>query len=84
MSEPLRCEGWRRYGGAFNFGPPRWVQCANNAIVLLTVEQDGQITRDSPACSHCWEEGISRGIKQIAATPLPGGSLKTRRGRPRR
>ena len=66
----LRCEGWRRYGGAFTLGPPRWKQCKNDAEFLLTIEQDGEILKDSPACMECWKEGIEKGIKQISAVPV--------------
>lgn len=66
----LRCQGWRRHGGAFSHGPVQWEQCSNPAIVLLTVEQDGQITKDSPACAVCWEEGRSLGIKEIEVKPI--------------
>lgn len=66
-----RCEGWRRHGGAFTFGPVRWEQCRNDAVVLLTVEQGGEVLKDSPACAVCWEEGRSRGIKQLDAKPIP-------------
>lgn len=66
-----RCEGHRRYGGAFTLGPVKWEQCRNTATVLLTVEQNGQILKDSPACAECWEEGRRAGIKQIDAKPIP-------------
>ena len=64
-----RCEGWRRYGGAFTFGPVRWEQCKNLAVVTLTVVQDG-ITQDMPACMVCWQEALSNGIKVEAAVPI--------------
>jgi len=65
-----RCEGYRRYGGAFTLGPVRWEQCHNTATVLLTIEQNGEILKDSPACAECWEEGRKAGIKQIEAKPI--------------
>lgn len=70
-NKPIQCDAWRRVGGAFTFGPTKWVQCPNDAVVLLTIEQDGEITEDSPACNACWQEGIKAKIKQIAAKPLP-------------
>ena len=51
-----RCEGWRRHGGAFTFGPVKWEQCENDATVMLTVIQDGKQTVQ-PACQECWQEG---------------------------
>jgi hypothetical protein len=30
-----RCEGWRRYGGAFTLGPVHWEQCEAQGIVRL-------------------------------------------------
>ena len=65
-----RCEGWRRYGGAFTLGRPQWEQCKSDAVVLLTVEQDGKVLKDSPACADCWKEGQKAGIKQIEAKPI--------------
>ena len=64
----MRCEGWRRYGGAFTLGPPEWVQCENDAIVLLTVQQEKVETL--PSCSDCWKEGIKRGITILKVEPV--------------
>lgn len=66
----LRCDGWRRTGNAFSFGPMIWTQCENDAVVLLTVEQEGGIVEDSPACAACWEEGRKLGLKQLDARPI--------------
>lgn len=63
-----RCEGWRRYGGAFTLGPVRWEQCKNDATVTLTVEQE--TTERMPACMECWREAQERGIKIHASEPL--------------
>jgi len=43
-------------------------------MVLLTIEQNGEILKDSPACAECWEEGRKAGIKQIEAKPVPANS----------
>lgn len=57
-----RCEGWRRYGGAFSLGPVKWEQCKEDAIVMLTVVQDGK-TEKLPACKTCWKECIEKNIR---------------------
>jgi hypothetical protein len=64
-----RCEGYRRYGGVFTFGPVRWEQCNENATVMLTVVQDGK-KETLPACPTCWNECIENKMKIIAATPI--------------
>lgn len=64
-----RCEGWRRYGGVFTFGPVKWVQCKERGIVSLTVKQDGK-TQTLPSCKTCWNEAIEKGIKITKATPI--------------
>jgi len=65
----MRCEGWRRYGGVFTFGPVQWKQCENDAVVTLTVHQEGQ-TKSFPVCMKCWREAISAGIKIESAVPF--------------
>jgi hypothetical protein len=65
-----RCEGWRRYGGAFSLGPAHWEQCELPAIVKLTVRQDGK-TATMPACKKCWQECLDNKIKILKAEPLP-------------
>lgn len=70
---PLRCDAWRRHGGAFTFGPVRWHRCTNNATVLLTVEQEGEVTLDSPTCDTCWRESMSAEkitIKEVKPIPI--------------
>jgi len=52
----MQCEGWRRYGGVFSFGSPRWEQCKNDAIVILEVEQEK--IEKLPSCLDCWKEAI--------------------------
>jgi hypothetical protein len=68
----MRCEVWRRYGGAFTFGPVRWEQCKNDAIVSLTVQQDGQ-PKTCPVCMKCWREAISNEIEIKNVVPLEAG-----------
>lgn len=65
----MRCEGWRRNGGAFCLGPVTWYQCKNDATVNLTVKQDGKV-QTLPSCDTCWSEAITGGIKIIRAEPL--------------
>lgn len=48
----MRCEGYRRYGGALTMGKPVWEQCKNDAVVMLTIAQEESL----PACLVCWEE----------------------------
>jgi len=67
MDEAVKCLGMRRYGGAFDFGRPRWVQCEEDAIAILKCVQDGEIG-EFPACAVCWNEALERGIKIIKAT----------------
>jgi len=66
-----RCEGWRRKGGMFTFGPVHWSQCENDAVVTLTVRQDGVKRKPLPACKKCWQECIgTKGIRVIEAIPF--------------
>lgn len=66
----VRCEGWRRYGGAFTLGPVTWQQCKENATVMLKCEQDGKV-QTLPGCAACWSEALEKGIKVLQATPIP-------------
>jgi hypothetical protein len=63
-----RCEGYRKYGGAFSFGPPVWEQCKENAIVELTIKQEK--TETFPACKTCWNEVLENKIKVVNVIPL--------------
>lgn len=65
----MRCEGWRRNGGAFTLGPVKWEQCKNDAIAIIKVVQDGK-AEDFPACSICWKECIDKGIEIKGAQPV--------------
>ena len=66
-----QCEGWRRTGGAFSFGPVRWDQCENEAVVTITVIQEGKQEEPMPACMTCWQECESTSdITVLRAEPL--------------
>ena len=64
----VRCEGWRRYGGAFTLGPVEWKQCENVAIVMLKVNQ-GKI-EELPACAECWAEVRENKIEVLEVKPI--------------
>jgi len=65
-----RCEGWRRHGGIFTFGPVTWTQCPESATVMLTVKQDGK-KQKLPSCQKCWLEACStKGIAVLDAKPI--------------
>jgi len=64
----MRCEGWRRNGGAFTLGPVEWKQCENEAIVILEVVQDGKV-ESLPGCAICWQECIDSGIQINSSRP---------------
>ncbi len=64
----MRCEGWRRYGGAFTFGPVKWAQCDNNAIVVLRVEQEK--IEELPACAECWQEALDNKMEILEVKPI--------------
>lgn len=63
-----QCEGWRRKGGAFSFGPVTWSQCENEATVTLEVVQDGKSIA-FPACFTCWSEAIAKEFEIASAEP---------------
>ena len=65
----IQCEGWRRKGGAFTFGPVNWSQCENDAIVNITVTQDGK-TETMPGCKTCWNEAIDNKIEISEVVPM--------------
>jgi hypothetical protein len=64
-----RCEGYRRYGGAFSFGPVTWEQCTREAVVMLTIIQKGK-EETLPACVICWAECLNNGIEIVKAYPI--------------
>lgn len=61
-----RCEGYRRYGGAFTLGPVRWEQCNEEGIVVLHIAG----CEPTPACSKCWKEAIENKLPIESADPL--------------
>jgi hypothetical protein len=67
-----RCQGWRRYGGMFTFGPVRWVQCKNKGVALLTTynSDNGEIQKPKPACVDCWIECIESEVLIIKAVQI--------------
>jgi hypothetical protein len=69
-----KCEGIRRFGGAFTLGPVRWVRCEEEPIVVLSVLQDKATSpTDFLACKTCWEEALkTSGIKVLPARPIQG------------
>ena len=68
----MRCEGYRRRGGAFTLGPVSWSQCIESGVVMLTVEQDGE-TQTLPACNRCWKEVIENNVPVLKIEPIPEG-----------
>lgn len=64
----MRCEGWKRTGGAFTFGPVSWKQCENQAVVMLKVRQEKE--EELPACLECWHECKENKIEILAVEPL--------------
>lgn len=69
MKRKLQCEGWRRYGGAFSFGPVTWKQCPQSATVMLTVKQEGKV-KTLPACPVCWQECMDNKIEILSVKPV--------------
>ena len=67
----LQCEGWRRTGGAFTFGPVQWDQCKNTPVAIIVIKQGGKQEKPMPACLTCWEEcENTKGITVISAKPI--------------
>lgn len=69
----MRCEGWKREGGAFTFGPATWSQCSNEATVILEVEQNEKgtlVVTKQPVCMGCWKEAANWPIKVLSAEPI--------------
>ena len=64
--ETIKCQGWRRRGGMFSFGPPVWARCENRATVNITVTQDGK-TEIMHACMRCWGEALENDAMVIRA-----------------
>lgn len=71
----MKCEGWRRYGGAFSLGPTTWKQCENDAIAMITVKQDGG-TQTLPGCQICWQECLDTGVEILEVKPIGGMNVQ--------
>ncbi len=57
----MECEGWRRKGGAFTFGPVEWRRCEEKAKVMITFTQkqnnkEAPEKGELPACMTCLKE----------------------------
>ena len=81
--QKTQCEGWRRTGGVFTLGLPKWEQCKKDAIVLLTVKNQDEIHfREFPACMICWKEAKERPkeIEIKEAIPLVPVTIKKEQG----
>lgn len=69
MSE--KCEGYRRYGGAFTMGPVQWVPCTETATVIIRVRQKNKDIDELPACLTCWGEAMENdGMEVLSARPI--------------
>lgn len=65
------CEGYRRKGGAFTFGPPRWIKCENDATATIEFKQGNEDIATLPACTKCWNECIeNKDIAIISVKPI--------------
>jgi len=64
--EELKCQGYRRRGGAFTLGPVEWEQCDDVPEVMLTIEGKEPM----PACKTCWKECIENNLKITKVEPL--------------
>ena len=69
MNKKIQCEGYVKRGNFMTFGPVRWIQCKNDAIVTVTVVQEGK-TETFPACKECWARCKSFGIELIEVMPI--------------
>jgi hypothetical protein len=63
----MKCEGYRRKGGAFTFGPVKWEQCQDEPKVMLQIEGKAE---PLPACMECWKEVKASGATVISAEPI--------------
>lgn len=67
----MRCEGWRRKGGALSFGPPTWTQCTEDATVMIQFKQGKEDVATLPGCPTCWQECIdSKDIEVLLVFPI--------------
>lgn len=66
-----RCEGWRRYGGAFSLGPVKWEQCKALATVMITFKDpETRKKKTLPACKECAAECWRTGLKILKTQPI--------------
>jgi hypothetical protein len=65
----MRCEGYRRYGGAFTLGPVKWEQCKEEATVLITFSNNAG-THVLPGCAKCWAECIENKLNIVSVIPI--------------
>ena len=71
--ERTRCEGWRRYGGAFTLGRAEWKQCENDATLLISTVEDGKES-EVPSCERCWREAVgTQSIAILRVEPIGKG-----------
>jgi len=79
----VRCEGFRRAGGAFSFGPVKWEQCENVAVAMIEILQNDDQPAIFPACGACWHEALNNeNITVLDALPVTkdkDGKTATRR-----
>ncbi len=70
----MKCEGYRRSGGVFTFGPVKWVQCENTATVKIKFKQRDEPIDTLPACNDCWQECIKgKNVNILSVTPITSG-----------
>ncbi len=66
----MKCEGWRKEGGAFSLGPVTWEQCKNDATVMIKLQQEGEVST-LPGCQKCWKECIAnKEIKVVSVASI--------------
>ena len=82
-----RCEGVTRHGGVMTLGMPYWVQCENEATVIITFKQrpggyGHDITEGTlPACNECWQKALDEEhIEVINVEPIAGKEAEPKKG----
>ena len=74
-----QCEGYRRTGGAFSFGPVKWAQCKEHAVFMLEFIQEKKEER-MPACMTCLNEALhTNSIKITKIGLLPQTEIHLQR-----
>lgn len=71
-TKKLQCEGWRRYGGAFTFGPVTWKQCEEKATVMVEGKNAQEtLYKTIPMCDTCLREAQTTiGVKVRKVEPI--------------